>query len=109
MSKPPLYKPKIKEAQRVIIVRALRSYLFRLVEELDAKRPIGLELREEADYLEAAFMIYGRFKTRRIGRAYPYWWKSTYDSRLKEIYWELKGDEREEEKREESLRTREPS
>jgi len=91
-----LFRPKITPEQRTIIIHALRAYLLRLVKDLDAKRPIGPELREEADRLEECFMLYRRFKTRKIGRAYPYWWKTTYDSRLTEIYWELEEDARQE-------------
>jgi len=97
MSAPSIYKPKITPEQRIIITHALRAHLLGLVKELDAKRPIGPELREEAERLEECLLLYRRFKTRKIGRAYPYWWKQTYDSRLTEIYYELKGDERKEE------------
>lgn len=97
MSPPSIYKPKITPEQRIILIHALRSYLLRLVEELKAKRPIGPEQREAADYLEECFMLYRRFKTRRIGRHYPYWWKTTYDSRLLDIYYELREDARQEE------------
>lgn len=96
MGSPSIYKPKITPEQRTIITHALRAHLLGLVKDLDAKRPIGPELREEADEIEACFMLYRRFKTRKIGRAYPYWWKTTYDSRLTEIYWELMEDARQE-------------
>ncbi|GAI35703.1 unnamed protein product [marine sediment metagenome] len=96
MSAPSIYKPKITPEQRGIIVRALRVYLLGLVKDLDGKRPIGPEQREEADEIEACFILYRRFKTRKIGRAYPYWWRQTYDSRLTEIYWELMEDIRQE-------------
>lgn len=97
MSAHSIYKPKITPEQRTIIIRALRAYLLGLVKDLDAKRPIGPELREEADRLEECFMLYKRFKTRRIGRHYPYWWQTTYSSRLTEIYYELREDARQEE------------
>lgn len=93
-----LFRPKIQEDQRLIIVRALRAYLFRLVKALADKGAIGPEHRDEADHLEEAFMIYERFRTKRVGRRYPTWWRQTYDARLKEIYWTLKEDEREEER-----------
>ena len=95
-----IFRPKITQEQRITIVRALRAYLLELVKELDAKRPIGPELREEADRLEACFTLYGRFKTRKIGRTYPRWWQSTYDSRLIDIYYELREDARQEEREE---------
>jgi len=100
MGRPSIYKPKITPEQRIIITLALRAHLLGLVKELDAKRPIGPELREEADHLEECFMLYRRFKTRKIGRAYPYWWRQTYDSRLTEIYYELKEDARQEDREE---------
>lgn len=92
-----IYKPKITPEQRVILIRALRAHLLRLVKELDAKRPIGPELRAEADEVEEGFMLYRRFRDRPIGRRYSAWWKTTYDSRLTEIYYELMEDARQEE------------
>lgn len=97
MGRPSIYKPKITPEQRIIIIHALRAHLLGLVKELDAKRPIGPELREEADHLEECLLLYRRFRDRAVGRHYPYWWEKTYDSRLTEIYYELVGDARQEE------------
>lgn len=100
MAEPPLYKPKITPEQRILIIRALRADLLRLVKALEAKRPIGPELREEADEVEECFMLYKRFRDRAIGRHYPYWWETTYDTRLRDIYYELAEDARREEQKE---------
>lgn len=96
MSRPTIFKPKISESQRLVIMRALRLYLLRLVRDLDAKRPIGPELRSQADHLEEAFTVYKRFRDRKIGPPFRHWWSSSYDSRLADIYHEIREDEREE-------------
>jgi len=98
MNRKVVFRPKMTEEQRRIVLRALRLYLVELIKDLDKKRPIGLDKKAEVDRLEEALLIYGRFKTIKTGRSYPYWWSTTYDYRLRQVYEELREDERQEQR-----------
>jgi len=100
MAERDIFRPKVTEAQRSIVLRALRAYMIELIKDLDRNKPIGPNRKKEADYLESCFMIYLRFRDMKIGRPYPYWWNQTYDWRLREIYEELREDKRQEQRAE---------
>lgn len=105
MGEPRLFKPKLTEAQRKIVLRALRRYIIEVIRDLDKRRPIGPDMKAEADYLEAAFTLYRRFRETKIGRPYPHWWLQSYDSRLIDVYRELLEDERADSREEETAKS----
>jgi len=97
MSERDIFRPKMTEAQRRIVLRALRAYMIELIKEMNKAKPIGPDRRSKADYLESCYLIYLRFRDMKIGRPYPAWWRQDYASRMAEIYRALQDDGRAEE------------
>lgn len=90
--------PKINELQQKILLRSLRYYILRLVEQLKEERPITRH-SPASEYLEDCMTLYKRLRDKKKGKPQRFWWMTNYDGRLfeieRELWRDMKADEEE--------------